>query len=44
MTGSKVILKIINKMGHSINYWIVDEIETEIADDLVAAGTTLPPG
>ena len=44
LTGSKKILSILNRMGHSINYHAVEEIETNLAFDILNRQLNCPAG
>ena len=44
MTGSKKIVTMLNRMGHSINYHAVEEIETDLAYAILDRKETCPAG
>ena len=44
LTGSKKILSILNRMGHSITYHAVEEIETNLAYDILNRQSNCPAG
>lgn len=44
MTGKKEVVQILNKFGHSINYWLSEELETSMAEAITLENTMLPKG
>lgn len=44
LTGSRKMLEILNRMGHSISYSVVEELETELAYASSIRQLTLPEG
>ncbi|KAG1693158.1 Complement component receptor 1-like protein [Nymphon striatum] len=44
LTGSKKIITLMNRMGHSLNYHAIEEIETDIAYAILDRGLNCPAG
>ena len=44
ITGSRKVIDILNHMGHSISYHIVEEIETSLATEISKRQIATPDG
>ena len=44
ITGSRCVVEVMNRFGHSINYHLAEEIETEIATQIADRNNATPDG
>ncbi|KAK7575726.1 hypothetical protein V9T40_012012 [Parthenolecanium corni] len=44
ITGKKEVLQILNRLGHSINYWLAEELETRMAEEVSVSESVVPDG